>query len=591
MTSDRAVSSLMFPRASYISCIQMPHHLSSEKIDFQTLFESVPALCLVLDPHLIITAVSDAYLHATMTKRAEILGRGIFDVFPDNPNDEGATGANNLRLSLERVLHYKKPHTMAVQKYDIRRPESEGGGFEERYWSPINTPVLSHDNHVLYIIHKVEDVTDFIHLKQKEATQHETIHNLQTSIGSADVEVYKRAQEIQELNRGMEAERKTLEQKLWQVQKMESIGNLTGGMAHDFNNLLGIIIGNLDLLGEHLTDSQSKQFNAQALGAALRGSDLTRRLLAFARQQPLQPRLIDVNKLISELISLLSRTLGEDIQITLHLANVWPIVADPAQLEASITNLANNGRDAMPKGGVLHITTNNRHLDDDYASLHPGATPGEYVVIEISDTGTGIPPQNIDRIFDPFFTTKERGKGTGLGLSMVFGFIKQSNGHINVYSEVGVGTTFRLYLPRATENAPLAEMPSSTPQTYIGGNERILVVEDNPAMRSVVVRQLVELGYFVLAAANAKAALDILKAEKIDLLLSDVIMPGGMDGYELVKTAINQYPSLKVILTSGFPETRLSGEDDFIKCVRLLSKPYRKADLAHVIREAFDKKD
>ncbi len=240
------------------------------------------------------------------------------------------------------------------------------------------------------------------------------------------------------------------ERKLQQSQKMEAIGNLTGGMAHDFNNQLSVIIGNLDSLDEHLEEnSEAHQLAQASLKAALRGADLTRRLLAFARQQPLQPRATDINKLIEDIAKLLGRILGENIKIFLSLApDIWQVIIDPVQLDAALTNLATNARDAMPKGGNLMITTSNRHLDAEYAAQHPEVTAGDYAMIEVSDTGNGIPPEVIGRIFEPFFTTKARDKGTGLGLSMVFGFIKQSNGHISVYSEAGSGTTFRLYLTR-----------------------------------------------------------------------------------------------------------------------------------------------
>ena len=247
------------------------------------------------------------------------------------------------------------------------------------------------------------------------------------------------------------SERRQAEAQLIQAQKMEAIGNLTGGMAHDFNNLLGIIIGNLDLLRDlHSSDPDADELAGEALSAALRGADLTRRLLAFARRQPLQPTKTDLNELIAGIVKLLERTLGEDIQITLDLnPDTWSVVVDPAQLESALTNLATNARDAMSGGGQLIIVTGNRELDADYASQHAEVRPGEYAVIEVSDTGSGMPPEVASRIFEPFYTTKEQGKGTGLGLSMVFGFIKQSGGHINVYSEVGIGTTFRLYLLRA----------------------------------------------------------------------------------------------------------------------------------------------
>lgn len=380
------------------------------------------------------------------------------------------------------------------------------------------------------------------------------------------------------------------ESKLYQAQKMEAIGNLTGGMAHDFNNLLGIVIGNLDLLLEHVEKNEQAQQLAQAaIDAALRGADLTRRLLAFARQQPLQPQRIEINQLVEGITKLLSRTLGENIEISLELApGIWPTVADPAQLEAAITNLATNARDAMPEGGKLIISTLNGQLDADYAAEHTDVRPGDYAVIEVSDTGTGMPPEVVNRIFEPFFTTKERGKGTGLGLAMVFGFLKQSGGHVNVYSEVGAGTTFRLYLPRtATDAAETVQI--STPTLAVGGHETILVVEDNEAMRKVVSRQLGELGYHVLEAGNASAALEMLTAgDRVDLLFTDIVMPGKLDGLGLAREVTARWPALKVVLTSGFPESKLNGQNEPVTGIRLLSKPYRKEELARVIRETLE---
>ncbi len=393
------------------------------------------------------------------------------------------------------------------------------------------------------------------------------------------LDLYMQREQIGSLNAG-----------LLQAQKMEAIGNLTGGMAHDFNNLLSIIIGNLDILAEKLgNDDEAKSLSQAALEAALRGADLTRRLLAFARQQPLQPQRIDINKLAEGITKLLARTLGEDVQISLNLApGVWPVVADPAQLEAAITNLATNARDAMPHGGRLIITTGNGHLDDDYAAQHAEVVPGDYVVIEVSDTGTGMPPEVIAHIFEPFFTTKERGKGTGLGLAMIFGFMKQSGGHINVYSEAGAGTIFRLYLPRAVGDAA-AVTQNTTVATATGGHETILVVEDNNDVRRIVKRQLNQLGYHVLEAESAAAALEMLtEGDRVDLLFSDIVMPGKLNGLELARLAAERWPSLKIILTSGFPETKLNGHGEPAAGMRLLSKPYRKTDLARVLREVLE---
>jgi len=384
-----------------------------------------------------------------------------------------------------------------------------------------------------------------------------------------------------------------IEEQFRQAQKMEAVGQLTGGLAHDFNNLLAIIIGNLDVLSElHELDSEQKELLQGAIGAALSGSELTRRLLAFARRQPLQPESIDLNELISEVGKLLSRTLGENIEVKLDLdPTISHIVADRVQLETAIANLANNARDAMPGGGRLYVATHNAHLDEEYTAQHVEVEPGDYVAIEISDTGQGMPPEVLARIFEPFFTTKEVGKGTGLGLSMVFGFMKQSRGHINVYSEPGRGTTFRLYLRPAEQVAtePVVEAPPTQPE--IGNSATILVVEDNRRLREVVVKQLTALGLAVLEAENAEQALERLGgATAVDLVFSDVVLPGGMDGIALTREVVRRRPGSKVLLTSGFPGRRLADADGLGDTVRLLSKPYRRDDLARAVRQALDER-
>jgi signal transduction histidine kinase/ActR/RegA family two-component response regulator len=381
------------------------------------------------------------------------------------------------------------------------------------------------------------------------------------------------------------------EAKLHQAQKMEAIGNLTGGMAHDFNNLLGIVVGNLDLARPLLhANKEADELVGESLDAALSGADLTRRLLAFARRQPLKPKRIVLNETVSDIVRLLSRTLGERIQITLDLASaIWPVVADPAQIEASLINLANNARDAMPKGGRLTIATRNRRLDIDNEAARPEITPGDYAVIEVSDTGTGMSEELITHIFDPFFTTKERGSGTGLGLSMVFGFIKQSGGHVGVDSELGSGTIFRLYLPRAlaegeteTKALPIGTVPR-------GAQETVLVVEDSAQLRRVVGRQLRGLGYRVIEVDRGRAALDILESEPVNLLFTDIVMPDGIDGTDLARQVVARFPAVKILLTSGFPEIGTVGNlASIAPSLRLLSKPYRKQELARALREALD---
>jgi PAS domain S-box-containing protein len=385
------------------------------------------------------------------------------------------------------------------------------------------------------------------------------------------------------------SDREAVERRLRQAQRMDAVGQLTGGMAHDFNNLLGIIIANLDLLRDSAgLDADQREMLGEAVAAALRGADLTRRLLAFARRQPLQPEPVAINELVSNTVSLLARTLGERIPIRVNLtADLWPVLTDPAQLEASLVNLATNARDAMPHGGELMIATANRVLDAEYTARHAELVPGDYAMIEVSDTGTGIAPEVMGRVFEPFFTTKEPGEGTGLGLSMVFGFVKQSGGHINVYSEPHKGTTFRLYLRRAEVAVPSAPPPSRGAPA-IGGSEAVLVVEDNEGIRRVVRRQLVQLGYRVIEAETAAAALEVLASEKVVLLFTDIVMPGAMDGVELARTAMARWPGLKVVLTSGFPELRLNGDADALAGLRLLSKPYRREELACALREALD---
>jgi PAS domain S-box-containing protein len=386
-------------------------------------------------------------------------------------------------------------------------------------------------------------------------------------------------------------DRKVVEVQLQQAQKMEAIGNLTGGMAHDFNNLLGVVIGNLDLLRERIkSDAESDALAGEALDAALRGSDLTKQLLAFARRQPLNPRSTDINQLITGTGKLLGRTIGANIEIVFDLGDdVWPVIVDPVQLEASLVNLINNARDAMRGDGIITIRTQNACLDKDYTARFPGLAPGEFTMIEVCDTGSGIPPEVIGEIFEPFFTTKEQGKGTGLGLSMVYGFAKQSGGHINVYSEEGVGTTFRFYLPRDQTSAdgeaqevPVAGMPIRS------GSETILVVEDDAALRRIVIKQLKELGYRSFEAENGPEALRILESEAVNLLFTDIIMPGGMSGYDLVRTVRSRWPAMKVLLTSGFTEEKRNGNGGGPIIAPLLQKPYRKQQLASALREVLD---
>jgi CheY-like chemotaxis protein len=372
---------------------------------------------------------------------------------------------------------------------------------------------------------------------------------------------------------------------------MDAVGQLTGGLAHDFNNLLGIIIGNLDMLRDRWADDMdSDELAADALDAALRGAELARQMLAFARRQPLRPERCDINRAIVDIVRLLRRTLGEDIMIDLQLTQgLWPALVDRLQFETAVTNLATNARDAMPGGGELTIATRNTRLDEDYAAAHAELAPGDYVSIEVRDTGTGIPPELLDRIFEPFFTTKETGRGTGLGLSMVFGFLKQSGGHINAYSEMGEGTVFRLYLPAVrdaatSDDGETAALPPARP----GRNETVLVVEDSAGLRKTLIRQLAAAGYRVLEADSAAAALVTIDGgAPIDLLLTDIVMPGGMNGHDLAAAALLRRPGLRTLLTSGFPEMA-NGGADVPSGARVLRKPYRRDEMLRLVRETLD---
>jgi PAS domain S-box-containing protein len=373
-----------------------------------------------------------------------------------------------------------------------------------------------------------------------------------------------------------------------QAQKMEAIGQLTGGIAHDFNNILTVVTGTVGILADAVADQPQLAAIAKMIDeAADRGADLTRHLLAFARKQPLQPREVDVNSLVLETVKLLRPTLGEQIQIAPLLSeNAWTALVDPSQLSTAILNLALNARDAMPAGGKLVFETNNIYLDEGYASMHTEVEAGNYVMIAVGDTGSGIPAKDLERVFDPFFTTKEIGKGTGLGLSMVFGFVKQSNGHIKIYSEEGHGTTVKVYLPRATGLDQTTEEVMESSQ-IVGGHEVVLVVEDDALVRRYVITQIESLGYVTLQASNAAEALDIIgSVAAIDLLFTDVIMPGHMNGRQLADEASRQRPTLKTLYTSGYTENAIVHHGRLDTGALLLTKPYRKADLARMIRKA-----
>ena len=641
--------------------------------DFQSLFQSAPDLYLVLLPDLRIVAVSDAYLRATLTRRDEILGRGIFDVFPDNPKDPEATGERNLRSSLELVLRNKVAHTMAIQKYDIRKPEADGGGFEERHWAPVNSPVLSPDLKIAYIIHSVKDVTEIVRLQKQGFDQQKLVDELKgeerfrkafnanpepATIATVDegryidvnesflrvtgyrreevigktslelnfwerpedraglVEMLKQRGSVRDVEisfrtksgerrTGLDSaealevggqhcvfaifkditEQKALERQLRQAQRMESIGRLSGGIAHDFNNLLSVILGYCDVLAGQLPPASPLLKECEQIRkAGERAASLTRQLLAFSRQQVLELKILDLNAVVMDTETMLRRLIGEDIDLCTALEeNLGRVKADRGQIEQVIMNLVVNARDAMPHGGRLSIETSNVDLSEENVREHPQQIPGEHVLLSVSDTGLGMSAETQAQIFDPFFTTKELGKGTGLGLSTVYGVVRQSGGHIWVYSELGFGTTFKIYLPRVDVSV-VSQKPSVDVIRSLQGTETILLVEDEEPLRTLTSRFLQESGYTVLEADHPDNALEIAAQHDgpIHLLLTDVVMPG-MNGRTLVEKLAEIRPEVRPVYMSGYTGFAHRGLLD--SDADLLPKPFTRASLLRKLQE------
>ena len=660
-----------------------------QPLDFQAIFEALPNINLILsaDPEFIMLSASDARLQATNISREDCIGRSIFEVFGNNPDEMAASGPGVLRASLERVLETRAPDRMATTKYDIPRREFDGGGFEVRYWSPINVPVLDEQGEVTCIIHQTQDVTEQV-LRQDAATlSHpeerfraallasgtgtfnwypgdgslyldsaleqifrlplglkldtferfiEQVHpddrsqvrlvfnqsqaqdvavefrlarpgpeqwlackakafrdasgELAYMAGACtDISARRHAEDalrisenrLRQLNEDLEArvaaevaERSHTEDALRQAQKMDAVGQLTGGIAHDFNNLLTGIIGSLDLMQRRHArgDQDLYRYISAAVNSAHRAAALTQRLLAFSRQQALDLKPVDVNQMVASLEDLLRRTTGENIAVVTELsAGLPPTCMDVNQLESAVINLVINARDAMPHGGRVTLSTRSFQMGSTPDPARRGLTEGEYVLLSVADTGTGMAPEVIERAFEPFFTTKQIGQGTGLGLSMVYGYIKQAKGYIQLESKPFDGTSVYLYLPvHHGAMSPVKVEPERTPQ---GTGETILVVEDEPVVRSLVVEVLNDLGYETLEAGEASEALEITESQqRIDLMVSDVGLPG-MNGRQLAEIVRQQRPGLKVLFATGYAES-FAANDLLGPDMAVMTKPF-----------------
>jgi len=583
--------------------------------DFRALFEAAPGMYLVLLPDLRIVAASDAYLSATLSTREGVRGRHIFDVFPDDPAERGATGVSNLGASLERVLNTCRPDAMAVQKHVVRRPPSEGGGFEERYWSQLNSPVLGAEGRVAYIIHRVEDVTEVIRLVQA-GREHEPVPQAPPGrTGEMEAGIYRSAQEVAEANRrlvqiyrqielliaraddelsgGWEdldetiapeemlalvgrliVDHNRLEAQLRQAQKMEAVGQLVGGVAHDFNNLLTVITGYAALLASDPAARKARVEIQEIEQAARRAAQLTQKLLAFSRKQVLQPRTINLNTVVAGMEEMLRRLIDGHIQmVTLLASGLGSVRADANQIEQVILNLALNARDAMPRGGRLMIETRNVSLEQPAGPL----APGSYVTLSVSDTGHGMDALTRARLFEPFFTTKEPGKGTGLGLAMVRGIVEQCGGAVTVDSSPGAGSVFRVYLPvnDAGEKRTPARLAKAAHAARPGS---VLLVEDEAPLRKLISAILSAAGYRVMEAASGEEALALAAAAKpLELLLSDVAMPN-MSGPELVSRLRSGRPDLAVLYMSGYDRGPI-GRKALEGGTGILAKPFTPREL------------
>jgi len=539
------------------AALALAQELQGAKSHLQRLFEQAPGfICVLQGRDHVFELANQAYRN--MFGGRELVGQSVREVLPEVAGQGFVELLDEVYTTGRAYLGRSVPLQMGTGP--------DGVGLAMRFLDFVFQPVLGSDGRVTGIFVQGSDVTE-----QRNAQLE--LGRYQTELESL---VSARTQELSSAHAALN-----------RSQKLEAIGKLTGGVAHDFNNILQVIGGNLQLLQVALPEGRATRYVASALQAVQRGAKLSSQLLAYARRQPLQPVVINPARAVSDMDDMLRRVLGETIEIEMIKAGgMWSMSADPHQLENVLLNLAINARDAMPGGGKLTIEIGNAMLDDGYVASEPDIAPGQYVMFAISDTGCGMSPEVLERACEPFFSTKPEGHGTGLGLSMAYGFVKQTGGHFRIYSEVGVGTTFKLYFPRSFEaEAGVAQIQGGAGPATVGGDETILVVEDDLSVQGTVVELLGSMGYRVLKADNADSALGILKSGlPIDLLFTDVVMPGQLRSPELARHAKGLHPNIAVLFTSGYTQNAIVHGGRLDPGVALLSKPYGREQLARKVR-------
>lgn len=550
--------------------VQTENRLLHHKVRrLHALFEQTPGfVALLTGPDHVFQLVNHAF--SQLVGHRDVVGLSVQSSLPE-------LAAQGFIELLDRAYATREPYVGRCVRVLFQLPDRAEP--TERFVDFVYQPIVEHDGAASGIFVQGTDVTDQRRTEQELIRYREHLEEL----------VVARTQEL----RASESERMRAEAALLQAQKMEAVGKLTGGVAHDFNNVLQIIGGNLQLLDSTLASQpESHRRLRTALTAVGRGARLASQLLSFGRRQPLEPRVLNLGRLLRGMDELLRHALGERVEIeTVIAGGLWNACVDPHHLENVILNLAINARDAMRGDGRLTIEAGNAMLDDAYAATHVEVSAGQYVMLAVSDTGCGMAASVVERAFDPFFSTKPEGEGTGLGLSMAYGFVKQSGGHIKIYSEPGLGSAVKVYLPRSVQVETYA--PTPTPgQAVAGGSETILVVEDDEGVRVTVVDILNELGYQVLKASDARSALVVLQSGmRIDLLFTDVVMPGPLTSTELARQATELMPGLAVLFTSGYTENAIVHGGRLDPGVHLLSKPYRREDLARKVRQMLAARD